>query len=166
MESHAARPPPAMLLMQQQTQPSSATAAAAAAGQYFLNRAAAAAAGVTGIIRSDRENLAELERKLMEARQQNLKEEKCNASSKGCGCGCCPHGYVQARDQKATSVGPDSRSVSETSNLPVKKSGGGRQHLTRSVKSLSSQDTMTGAEHGSPNSEGLLLAVDKFLSMK
>ncbi|KAG0624744.1 hypothetical protein M758_2G000300 [Ceratodon purpureus] len=134
MESHAARPPPAMLLMQQQTQPSSATAAAAAAGQYFLNRAAAAAAGVTGIIRSDRENLAELERKLMEARQQfqNLKEEKCNASSKGCGCGCCPHGYVQARDQKATSVGPDSRSVSETSNLPVKKSGGGRQHLTRS----------------------------------
>lgn len=50
----------------------------------------------------------------------------------------------------------------------------GGQLCMRKVKSLSSQDTTTASQEllhgvpaaGSPNAEGLLLAVDKFLSMK
>ncbi|XP_024400606.1 uncharacterized protein [Physcomitrium patens] len=115
------------------TRKPSPTTSAAGASRYFVQRATAAG-GNPGLIRTDREHLSELERKLMEARQrfQDLKEEKCHANLKGCGCSCCPHGYVRARDEKATSVGPDSRSFSETSNLPAKKSATSRQHLTRS----------------------------------
>uniref|UniRef100_A0A7I4BBH0 Uncharacterized protein n=1 Tax=Physcomitrium patens TaxID=3218 RepID=A0A7I4BBH0_PHYPA len=96
------------------TRKPSPTTSAAGASRYFVQRATAAG-GNPGLIRTDREHLSELERKLMEARQrfQDLKEEKCHANLKICS-------------------GPDSRSFSETSNLPAKKSATSRQHLTRS----------------------------------
>jgi hypothetical protein len=188
MEPYAGRPPSAMLPMH--AQPPSATSAAA--GQYFLNRAALADAA--GIIRTDRENLAELEHKLMEAKQRvtdrscphnliNLLQGFSNCIDNSvCGVGmhavpgpeggelqgrawlwlCMlparirpspgPESHQRVSKFLAVSVhmclfpgarfawltfrrcsGPDARSVSETSNLAVKRPGGGRQHAARSV---------------------------------
>ncbi|CAM6014695.1 unnamed protein product [Sphagnum balticum] len=116
--------------------------------------------------RSDREHLLELEHKLLEARQrlQDLKDDTTGGNvcwpKVSSGCKCYPPSRSLRDSQKlnmSTTSGLSLRSNAESSRRSRTSHHRQRQPVTRSLGSVAVEQAPT-------NAEGLLLAVDKFLS--